>query len=59
LRAGIASTQRRRVTATPFKIFKCRVPDRCLDPKRYPLFMAREVMAGVIEQLSASRSKPA
>jgi hypothetical protein len=37
----------------------CRVPDHCIDSKRYPLFMAREVMAGVIEQLSASRSKPA
>jgi predicted metalloprotease len=43
----------------PMTIPRCRVPDHCLDSKRYPLFMAREVMAGVIEQLSASRSKPA
>ena len=30
-----------------------RVPDDCIDSKRYPLFMAREVMRGLIEQLKA------
>ena len=34
-------------------LFKCRVPDDCIDFKRYPLFMAREVMRGLIEQLKA------
>ncbi len=29
----------------------CRVPDDCIDSRRYPLFMAREVMRGLIEQL--------
>jgi hypothetical protein len=25
-------------------LFSCRIPDDCIDSKRYPLFMAREVM---------------
>ena len=32
-------------------LHKCRVPDDCIDSRRYPLFMAREVMRGLIEQL--------
>ncbi|MDO9158221.1 MAG: 7TM-DISM domain-containing protein [Burkholderiaceae bacterium] len=32
----------------------CRVPAHCIDSKRYPLFMAREAMVGLIEQLKAS-----
>ena len=31
----------------------CRIPDDCIDSRRYPLFMAREVMRGLIEQINA------
>ena len=41
------------------RVRRYRVPDDCIDSKRYPLFMAREVMAGLIEQLKASRSTAA
>jgi hypothetical protein len=30
---------------------KCRIPDDCIDSKRYPLFMAREVMRQLIDNL--------
>ena len=29
--------------------FACRIPDECIDSKRYPLFMARDVMRAVIQ----------
>jgi len=29
----------------------CCIPDECIDNKRYPLFMARDVMRTLIEQL--------
>jgi RHS repeat-associated protein len=29
----------------------CRIPDHCIDSKRYPLFMAREVMRQLIDNL--------
>ena len=29
----------------------CRIPDDCIDNKRYPLFIAREVMQALLEQL--------
>jgi len=29
----------------------CRIPDDCIDNKRYPLFIAREVMQALIDQL--------
>jgi hypothetical protein len=32
-------------------ISKCRIPDDCIDSKRYPLFMAREVMRQLIDNL--------
>jgi hypothetical protein len=32
----------------------CRIPDDCIDSKRYPLFMARAVMQGVIESFEQS-----
>jgi len=35
-------------------VTNCRVPAHCIDSKRYPLFMAREAMVGLIEQLKAS-----
>ena len=34
-------------------MLNCRVPDDCIDSRRYPLFMARDVMRGLIEQLKA------
>ena len=34
-----------------FDIYKCRIPDDCIDSKRYPLFMAREVMRQLIDNL--------
>ena len=32
----------------------CIVPDDCIDPKRYPLFMARDVMRALVERLVAA-----
>ena len=37
---------------------KCRIPDDCIDSKRYPLFMARDVMRVLIEQLQAEGATP-
>ena len=31
----------------------CRIPDDCIDEKRYPLFMARAVMRELIESLQS------
>ena len=31
----------------------CRIPDDCIDPKRYPLFMAREVVLELLAQFKA------
>lgn len=33
---------------------KCRIPDGCIDPKRYPLFMARAVLQELIESLQST-----
>ena len=33
---------------------KCRIPDDCIDEKRYPLFMARAVMRELIESLQSN-----
>ena len=38
--------------------FNCRIPDDCIDSKRYPLFMARDVMRVLIEQLQAEGATP-
>lgn len=38
--------------------FSCRIPDDCIDSKRYPLFMARDVMRVLIEQLQAEGATP-
>ena len=32
----------------------CRIPDDCIDEKRYPLFMARAVMRELIESLQSN-----
>lgn len=39
-------------------VHKCRIPDDCIDSKRYPLFMARDVMRVLIEQLQAEGATP-
>ena len=37
----------------------CRIPDDCIDPKRYPLFIARAVLQELIESSqSTSGAKP-
>ena len=33
----------------------CRIPDDCIDPKRYPLFMARAVLQELIESLQSTQ----
>ena len=35
---------------------KCRIPDDCIDEKRYPLFMARAVLQELIESLQSTGS---
>ena len=32
---------------------KCRIPDDCIDTRRYPLFMARDVMRRAIDLIKA------
>ena len=39
-------------------VLNCRIPDDCIDSKRYPLFMARDVMRVLIEQLQAEGATP-
>ena len=34
-----------------YRFISCRIPDDCIDSKRYPLFMAREVMRQLIDNL--------
>ena len=37
----------------------CRIPDDCIDEKRYPLFMARAVLQELIKSLQSTRgAKP-
>ena len=46
---------------TPNKVvFRCRIPDDCIDKNRYPLFMARAVLQELIEslQLTTGSAKP-
>ena len=46
---------------TKFQMYvdiNCRIPDDCIDSKRYPLFMARDVMRVLIEQLQAEGATP-
>ena len=42
----------------PEQLNNCRIPDDCIDSKRYPLFMARDVMRVLIEQLQAEGATP-
>ena len=34
---------------------KCRIPDDCIDSKRYPLFMARAVLKELIKSFQTTR----
>ena len=36
-------------------VLSCRIPDDCIDSKRYPLFMARAVLQELIESLQSTR----
>ena len=36
-------------------VASCRIPDDCIDPKRYPLFMARAVLQELIESLQSTQ----
>ena len=45
-------------TAHAAAMASCRIPDDCIDSKRYPLFMARDVMRVLIEQLQAEGATP-
>jgi hypothetical protein len=40
-----------KVPCLSFPLNNCRIPDDCIDSKRYPLFMAREVMRQLIDNL--------
>ena len=35
----------------------CKVPDDCIDPRRYPLFMARATMRALIADLRATQKE--
>lgn len=37
------------------RIDTCRIPDDCIDSKRYPLFMARAVLKELIESLQSTQ----
>ena len=34
---------------------RCRIPDDCIESKRYPLFMARAVLQELIESLQSTQ----
>ena len=36
-------------------VVTCRIPDDCIDSKRYPLFMARAVLQELIESLQSTQ----
>ena len=38
-----------------FPMPKCRIPDDCIDSKRYPLFIARAVLKELIESLQSTQ----
>lgn len=42
-------------TACPRADRSCRIPDDCIDSKRYPLFMARAVLKELIESLQSTQ----
>ena len=50
---GAAEIKRLRQRKKNMQIPRCRVPDDCIDPKRYPLFMGRAVMQELINSLKA------
>ncbi len=47
--SGLTDRLPGRVDSPP--ISKCYIPDDCIDKKRYPLFMARAVLKGLIASL--------
>jgi len=35
----------------------CRIPDDCIDSKRYPLFIAREAMRALVYDLTQAQGE--
>lgn len=50
---GSPSPRRSVVRLSVVGVVICRIPDDCIDPKRYPLFMAREVVLELLAQFKA------
>ena len=50
---GLEVQQNGEAFLVPFD--KCRIPDDCIDSRRYPLFMARAVLKELIESLQSTR----
>ena len=46
---------RRELGKTLANIPNCRIPDDCIDSKRYPLFMARSVLQELIKSLQSTQ----
>jgi len=42
-----------------FRVCKCHIPDNCIDARRYPLFMARDVMRRAIDLIKARQEETA
>ena len=40
---------------TKLQVTSCRIPDDCIDSKRYPLFMARSVLQELIKSLQSTQ----
>ena len=38
------------------EILICRIPDDCMDQKRYPLFIARDVLRTLVQSLQSTGS---
>ena len=40
-----------------FSLITCRIPDDCIDSKRYPLFIAREAMRALVYDLTQAQGE--
>jgi len=38
-------------------VISCRIPDDCIDSKRYPLFIAREAMRALVYDLTQAQGE--
>ena len=48
-----ANTTANNAHSSKNSVVSCRIPDDYIDPKRYPLFMAREVVLELLAQFKA------